>query len=230
MNAQDESAAQAAKAPSNDVKPESKEQEQKRAITPEQFVTNWPLYTPASIENFYVPPRISFRCDHPKCAKETTWAVANVPQEIGIPDVSLSFKWVWYTCGYCQARHLLVVYREAGWEQRKVKASVPVSLSARGTASVPTRTVAVKFQKIGQYPAQSIDVPPGLLRNLGEEGVSLYKKGLINRNIGYGLGALTYIRRVVEDKTNELIEVAAQLAESHHVDPKVTEFIDPPKS
>jgi hypothetical protein len=41
---------------------------------------------------------------------------------------------------------------------------------------------------------------------------------LINRNSGYGLGAVTYIRRVVEDKTNELIEVAAQLAESHHVD------------
>ena len=81
-----------------------------------------------------------------------------------------------------------------------------------------TTRVIVKVQKIGQYPAQSIDVPKGLEKNLGAYAISLYKKGLINRNSGYGLGAVTYIRRLVEDKTDELIEVAAQLAESHNID------------
>jgi hypothetical protein len=38
------------------------------------------------------------------------------------------------------------------------------------------------------------------------------------RNNGFGLGAVVYIRRIVEDKTNELIEVAAKFAESYSVD------------
>jgi len=33
------------------------------------------------------------------------------------------------------------------------------------------------------------------------------------------LAAATYIRRVIEDKTNELIELAAKVAESHQLDP-----------
>jgi hypothetical protein len=72
--------------------------------------------------------------------------------------------------------------------------------------------------KVGQYPAQSINLPNDLTRNLGKNATELYKKALINRNNGYGLGSIVYTRRVVEDKTNELIEVAAQLAESHSID------------
>jgi hypothetical protein len=86
-------------------------------------------------------------------------------------------------------------------------------------------TVVTKVQKVGQYPAHSIDVSKGLEKNLGEEAIALYKKGLVNRNSGYGLGAVTYIRRVVEDKTNELIDVAAQLAESHNVDAEIVKRI-----
>jgi hypothetical protein len=36
--------------------------------------------------------------------------------------------------------------------------------------------------------------------------------------MGYGLAAVGYMRRVVEDKTNELIEVAAEFAEANNVD------------
>ena len=40
----------------------------------------------------------------------------------------------------------------------------------------------------------------------------------MSRNNGYGLAAVSYMRRVVEDKTNELIEVAAQFEEADGVD------------
>src|SRR6266446_4877773 len=96
---------------------------------------------------------------------------------------------------------------------------------SRAVAAPRRITVVTKVQKIGQYPEQSIDVPKGLQKNLGKDAISLYKKGLINRNSGYGLGAVTYIRRVVEDKTNELIEVAAQLAESHNIDAAIVKKI-----
>jgi hypothetical protein len=40
----------------------------------------------------------------------------------------------------------------------------------------------------------------------------LYRNALICRNRGMGLAAVAYMRRLVEDKTNELISVAADYA------------------
>lgn len=193
----------------------------KKLVTPEEFITRWPLYALAPTEGFYAPTRVSFHCDNASiCGKETTWLRMLDAQYVSLEGASGSFKWVWYLCGLCNQKYLIVFYREVEREQRSVKGRGPSPVGSRGTM-----TVVTKVQKIGQYPAQSINVPAGLQKNLGEEGISLYKKGLINRNSGYGLGAVTYIRRVVEDKTNELIEVAAQLAESHHVDDETVKKI-----
>jgi hypothetical protein len=63
---------------------------------------------------------------------------------------------------------------------------------------------------------QSIEVPKGLENEHGEEGISL--KGLINRNEGFGLGILTRIRKVVEDKTNELIKEMGDFPVGQHDD------------
>ena len=134
-----------------------------------------------------------------------------------------AFKWVWYLCGLCNKRYLVIMYRELEHQQRPTK--VRPASSFGDVIPTGTVTVVTKVQKIGQYPAQSIDVPKGLENNLGEEAINLYKKSLINRNSGYGLGAVTYIRRVVEDKTNELIDVAARLAESHNVDAEIVKQI-----
>jgi hypothetical protein len=202
------------------------QERKKKQVTPEEFITRWPLYALAPVDRFYIPNSVSFHCDNPStCGKETTWLKMLDPQYVNLEGASGGFKWVWYRCGLCNHKVLIVLYREVEREQRPIRGtgasseidSSPIASRASGSAG-RTVTVITKIQKIGQYPAQSINVPLRLQKSLGEEGVSLYKKGLINRNEGYGLGALTYIRRVVEDKTNELIEVAAQLAESHHVD------------
>jgi hypothetical protein len=84
-----------------------------------------------------------------------------------------------------------------------------------------THKVLVGVVKIGQYPEPAVGIPKGLSKNLGKEAAGLYRKALICRNHGFGLAAVGYMRRVVEDKTNELIEIAAKLAESHNVDPAV---------
>jgi hypothetical protein len=47
----------------------------------------------------------------------------------------------------------------------------------------------------------------------------LYKNALICRNQNFGIGALAYMRRVVENKTNELIEVIALQAASYGISP-----------
>jgi hypothetical protein len=193
-------------------------------VTREDFVTKWPLYTLAPIALFYPPERVSFHCDD--CIKETTWIKMKDPQEISIQNVNLHFHWVWYSCGLCGKRHLIIVYREAAWAQRPtVRSSSGIHSGSFAPAPRSTTTIATKFQKVGQFPALSADIPKELQKSLGEEAISLYRKALINRNHGFGLGAVAYIRRVVEDKTNELIEVAAKLAESNHVDPKIVESI-----
>lgn len=208
-------------------KAEETQGDTRKPLTPEEFITVWPLYTPASIEDFQPPARVSFQCDNlPSCGKETTWMkIGNVEFSHldGVKDAH--FKWVWYVCVLCNETSLLVLFREVEWAERRAAGSSIVGGLPRIIPTAPTRTVVTKVVKIGQYPEQPIAVPKGLQKNLGPEAIGLYRKALINRNQGYGLGAVTYIRRVVEDETNELIEVAAKLAESLHVDAKIVEKI-----
>ena len=209
-------------------KAEAVETKARKLVTPEQFITRWPLYTPAPVEGFSPPARISYPCSTPLiCEKETTWLRVGIATYVRLEDAGTGYNWVWYLCGLCSKKYLVVWYRDVEYEQRPVRRRVSSGLT-RNTpvpGSPSTVPVLTKVQKVGQYPPQSIGIPKGLEKELGEEGRSLYKKGLINRNEGFGLGALTYIRRVVEDKTNELIEVAAKLAESHDVEAKIVEQI-----
>jgi hypothetical protein len=199
--------------PEMKVEEPSREQPKPKIVAAEEFITRWPLYTPAPVDDFVAPPRISFHCNLPICHKETTWLLMGDPQYVGLEGTSKGwFKWLWYACGLCNKNYLLIFYRETDTQRQLVKRAV-------GGNSIKTKIT--KIQKLGQYPALSLDIPKGLEKNLGAEAISLYKKALANRNEGFGLDAVTYIRRVVEDKTNELIEVAAQLAESHNVNAKI---------
>jgi len=70
--------------------------------------------------------------------------------------------------------------------------------------------------KAGQFPQQSVRVPNSIEKRLGAS-VDFYRRALTSRNEGYGLGAVAYFRRVVEDKTNELIDVVADAAKAYSV-------------
>lgn len=67
--------------------------------------------------------------------------------------------------------------------------------------------------KVGQFPAQSAKVPPTINKRLGTSAI-FYGCALTCRNEGFGLAAVAYFRRVVEDKTNELVDVVAGSAET----------------
>jgi hypothetical protein len=122
---------------------------------------------------------------------------------------------VHYQCTLCQRYTLLVCYILTSYKAKQI-------ILPHGTEqqNYPSQVV-----KIGQYPALPISIPRAVENNLGQAHAALYKKALINRNEGYGLGAVSYIRRVIEDKTEELIEVVAQMAEAHEIDPKIVEKI-----
>lgn len=161
---------------------------ERRSITPEEFLESYPLHTiiKSGTKNFEVPKAISRVCD--TCGKETTW---NLGERRDNNTLSLSKCFTLvpeYSCQKCRTE-TVVFFVRAEW---------------------PREANAV-LQKIGQFPAPSVSISTTLEKQLGETA-EYYKRGLISQNYGYGLGALAYMRRVVEEKTNQLIEVVADLA------------------
>lgn len=67
----------------------------------------------------------------------------------------------------------------------------------------------VTFEKCGQHPKLEIHPAKNLDKVLGEKA-ALYRKGLISRHQGYGLGAVAYLRRVIEDTIDEMIDALLQ--------------------
>lgn len=67
----------------------------------------------------------------------------------------------------------------------------------------------VTFEKYGQHPKLEIRPAKSLKKVLGTKA-ALYQKGLISRHQGYGLGAVAYLRRVVEDTIDEMIDALLQ--------------------
>jgi hypothetical protein len=63
----------------------------------------------------------------------------------------------------------------------------------------------VSVQKVGQIPAPDISGDPGLSDRLGEF-TQLYKKGLICESQGYGVGAYSYYRAMLEEIIEGLIQ------------------------
>jgi len=153
-------------------------------LSTQKFLEEWPLYASVAIEGqFTWPANISRHCE--SCGKETTWPGSQVDCSAG------SINMRRYGCLLCsQAAVIFVVY---------------CSYVSRG------QTIECIIQKIGQHPAPSITITRGLANHLGDSA-TLYRKALISRNQGYGIAAVAYLRRIVEDKTDELIDIVGQLA------------------
>jgi hypothetical protein len=60
------------------------------------------------------------------------------------------------------------------------------------------------FMKVGQVPELREYVDPKLKKALGDSA-ALYRKAVRSRSFGFGIGAVCYLRRIVEDKTDALM-------------------------
>jgi hypothetical protein len=83
--------------------------------------------------------------------------------------------------------------------------------------------------KIGEFPQLLAKVSRSIEKRLGTSAI-FYRKALTSRNEGFGIAAVAYFRRVIEDKTNELIDVVADAAEAHSVSTAEVEKIRAAKS
>jgi len=65
------------------------------------------------------------------------------------------------------------------------------------------------LRKVGQLPPPEINLDSNLDNFLSEEDKGFYKKALLNLQYGYGIGAFSYFRRIVQ---NEIENIAEKLA------------------
>ena len=72
--------------------------------------------------------------------------------------------------------------------------------------------IAWTVRKIGQWPAWSIVPPKEVQKALPAPELDLYKKALANLSQGYGLGALAYLRRLIESQTGTLLDMIEEAA------------------
>jgi hypothetical protein len=64
------------------------------------------------------------------------------------------------------------------------------------------------IRKIGQYPAPEssiVKLPNDMSDFLNEENCELYRKGLKNLELEYGIGALSYFRKMIENQLDRII-------------------------
>jgi hypothetical protein len=71
-------------------------------------------------------------------------------------------------------------------------------------------------RKVGQVPETDISIPAELSDRLGSD-TGYYKRALICRQNNYGIGAVAYLRRVVDDNTDNLIDVMVELSRTYDV-------------
>ena len=178
-------------------------------MTPSQFIENAPLYTQVQIRDFKPPHSITRICERSSCMKETTWLRGTeLDGSAKAGNSNVDFKAVAYACGLCRDSNLVILYELLNWT------------GVGGTYGHTT------VRKIGQVPPEDIQVPPELVGRLGSTAAH-YKKALICRNASYGIGAMAYLRRVVDEKTDELIDVMAELSRTYNAsDEEIQRLLD----
>lgn len=73
-------------------------------------------------------------------------------------------------------------------------------------ANMKTQTYEGTFAKVGQWPTVEISIDPALSRALSGPTEAYFKNSKRCRDFNLGIAAVAYLRRVVEDKMNELLD------------------------
>jgi hypothetical protein len=170
-------------------------------MTPKEFVESAPLYTRINLNSFRPPDSITRMCDQADCKRETTWfklGKTRTTTEGANPNITVEH--VSYECGLCKSSSLGVIYELLDW-----------SIDGNGP-HYSNKAV----RKVGQVPAPEISIAPELTERLGSSAI-FYKNALILRQFNYGIGAVAYLRRVVDLHTDNLIDIMIDLSRTSGV-------------
>jgi hypothetical protein len=152
-----------------------------------EILEGWPLYrdfTYLGTDDVQrIPPLLSLHC--PFCKKEQWWAIRN-PSSYGDRKGYFTATYVCRNCGACEARFYIY------WSGEP--------------------ETGYKFFKAGQYPPLEERIPAELEQQLKDVDLEFYKRALRCRNFNFGVAALAYLRRVVENRMNDLLDLIAEAA------------------
>lgn len=118
----------------------------------------------------------------PQCEGERTFRASVSPQPYGTGAEPCNTHPV-YKCGDCQ--------------QETKQYALRISFNESGYGHI---------YKYGEYPAFGIPVPNRVLRLFGKVDSDLFLQGRQCENLGYGIAAFAYYRRVVENHKGELFD------------------------
>lgn len=185
-------------------------------ILPE-ILTNWPLYRTLryTVPNNekpqrFFPQEISMYCSDTMCDHVQRWTWH------GTYEASSYVDSIIYACRNCEQKKWYF-YR---W-------ILPTIMLKNDGSILPSRPGA--FQKIGQFPPLEERISRTLEEQLNKgdgQDLDLYRKALRSYNHNYGIGALAYLRRVVENRMNSLLDLIQEAAHESELTPEQIQQID----
>jgi hypothetical protein len=140
-----------------------------------------------------LPKQIRLFCDDKKCGYESVWEIATQIVDFGSEFINRQQ----YKCRNCGNSTINYCYI---WQERK-------------SDNI--------FLKIGQYPELEERVPDTLKGALDEDDLKLYRNALRMRNFNLGVAAVAYMRRVIENRMNDMLEILHEAAIAHNAQAEV---------
>jgi len=136
-----------------------------------------------------LPEQIKIHCSDKKCGHETWWEVEE--QKVYFSGMRINQRL--YKCKNCDRRNVVYCFIWLEQEEQNL------------------------FVKVGQYPELEERVPESLEKTLGPADLKMYKNALRMRNFNLGIAAVAYMRRVVENRMNDMLEILYEAAVAHNV-------------
>lgn len=153
-----------------------------------QILQSWPLYRQfhyvGAAGTIHVPKIITLYCE--SCAKDQYWETDFYDGE----NDRQGFRAKQYKCRNCRYGSLEYYFY---WGQEEDQSFL--------------------FFKVGQYPELEEQVSASLQKALGKD-LKLYKNALRLRNFNFGIGAVAYMRRVIENHMNDLLDTIFEAAQT----------------
>ena len=160
-----------------------------------EWLSSGPLYRTirATIENqtdrFTVPATLQLHCDNPKCGKTQLWETpgdrTKRPSLMGSEPIFLNITYHCWNCRYSQINYILRYARNGN---------------------------AVELTKVGQWPPLSRELDPVVVDGWSQHDKNMYRDAATFRNSNKGIGALPYLRRIIERRIGDVL---ALIADSH---------------
>jgi len=168
----------------------------------------WPLYRKLKYKGSgavsVLPRAFYLHCDHPNCRNNqtTVWEASFYSGETNKGGLYSKT----YTCRNCADSQTTFYFLWEDEEDHSV------------------------FMKVGQFPELEERVPEALEGMLDADDLRIYKTAIRLRNFSLGLGAVAYLRRIVENRMNDILDILYDAAKEHKVAAEVLGKLEAIKS